>query len=47
MTNTPPIQDRSDDTEGDGDEDHQVPADLLELHEVLEYSEAVKWGEGK
>lgn len=47
MTNIPPIQDRPDDIEGDDAEDHEVPADLLELHEALEYDEAVKWAEGR
>lgn len=45
MTNNPPIQDRPDDTEGDDAEECGVPADLLELHEVLEYQEAVAWAQ--
>lgn len=31
------------DTEGDGDT-HEVPADLTELHEVLEYQRLVQLG---
>lgn len=29
----------------DAGNDHGVPADLLELHQVLEYAEAVRVGE--
>ena len=42
----PPIEDRPDDTEGDGEDCPQVDLDLLELHEVLEFEEAAKWAEG-
>lgn len=32
------------DTEGDDDGDHSVPADLVELHEVLDYQQQVALG---
>lgn len=38
----PPIENRDDDVEGDDTDDHSTPADLLELHEVLEYVAAVE-----
>lgn len=31
------------DAEGDG-QDHDVPADLVELHEILEWNEAIAKG---
>lgn len=30
------------DTEGNDDDDHHVPTDLLELYEILEYQAAVE-----
>lgn len=42
----PPIEDRPDDTEGDDGEGHATPAELLELHEIIEYDEARRWADG-
>jgi len=38
MTDVPVVEHS---TEGDDGADHSVPADLLELHEVLEWEKAV------